>query len=46
MKKALLALVAVGVLGACTGSYKSGNCSYDFVLVKSLSLSGMIDSCK
>ena len=36
MKKVLLALAA------CTGSYKSGNCQYDFLLHKDISISKII----
>ena len=46
MKKVMLALAAVLVLGACTGSYKAGNCEYDFLLHKSISITGLIDSCR
>ena len=42
MKKALLALFAVLTLAACTGSYKSGNCEYDFLLHKDISISKII----
>lgn len=42
MKKFLLALFAVLTLTACTGSYKSGNCEYDFLLHKDLSISKII----
>ena len=42
MKKALLALFAVLTLAACTGSYKSGNCEYDFLLHKDISISKWI----
>ena len=42
MKKAILALVAVMALAACTGSYKSGNCEYDFLLHKDISISKII----
>ena len=42
MKKALLALFAVMTLAACTGSYKSGNCEYDFLLHKDISVSKII----
>lgn len=45
MKKVILALVAVGMLSACTGSYKSGNCEYDFLLHKDISISKIIGSC-
>ena len=39
MKKVMLALFAVMTLAACTGSYKSGNCEYDFLLHKDISIS-------
>ena len=39
MKKIMLALFAVLTLAACTGSYKSGNCEYDFLLHKDISVS-------
>ncbi len=42
MKKVILALFAVMTLAACTGSYKSGNCEYDFLLHKDISISKMI----
>ena len=42
MKKLLLALFAVMTLAACTGSYKSGNCEYDFLLHKDISISKII----
>ena len=45
MKKVLLALFAVLTLAACTGSYKSGNCEYDFLLHKDISISKLIGSC-
>ena len=41
-EKALLALFAVMTLAACTGSYKSGNCEYDFLLHKDISVSKII----
>ena len=42
MKKVILALFAVLTLAACTGSYKSGNCEYDFLLHKDISISKWI----
>ena len=42
MKKLILALFAVLTLAACTGSYKSGNCEYDFLLHKDISISKII----
>lgn len=42
MKKALLALVAVLTLSACGGYYKSGNCEYEFLLHKDISVSKII----
>ena len=45
MKKVMLALFAVLTLAACTGSYKSGNCEYDFLLHKDISISKWIGSC-
>lgn len=45
MKKVLLALFAVMTLAACTGSYHSGNCEYDFLLHKDISISKIIGSC-
>ena len=42
MKKIMLALLAVLTLAACTGSYKSGNCEYDFLLHKDISISKII----
>lgn len=42
MKKVMLALFAVMTLAACTGSYKSGNCEYDFLLHKDISISKII----
>ena len=45
MKKLMLALVAVLTLAACTGSYKQGNCEYDFLLHKDISISKLIGSC-
>lgn len=44
MKKIMLALFAVLTLAACTGSYKSGNCEYDFLLHKDISVSKIIGS--
>ncbi|MCR4918027.1 MAG: DUF4223 family protein [Alphaproteobacteria bacterium] len=44
MKKLILALFAVMTLAACTGSYKSGNCEYDFFLHKDISISKWIGS--
>ena len=44
-KKLLFALFAVLTLAACTGSYRSGNCEYDFLLHKDLSVSKWIGSC-
>jgi hypothetical protein len=45
MKKVMLVLLGVFVLSACTGSYKSGNCEYDFLLHKDISISKIIGSC-
>jgi hypothetical protein len=45
MKKVILALFAVLTLAACTGSYKSGNCEYDFLFHKDISISKWIGSC-
>lgn len=42
MKKVLLALFAVLTLSACTGTYKQGNCEYDFLLHKDISISKLI----
>ena len=42
MKKVMLALFAVLTLAACTGSYKQGNCEYDFLLHKDISISKLI----
>ena len=42
MKKVMLALFAVLTLAACTGSYKQGNCEYDFLLHKDISISKWI----
>lgn len=42
MKKLMLALFAVMTLAACTGSYKQGNCEYDFLLHKDISISKII----
>ena len=42
MKKVLLALFAVLTLSACMGHYKSGNCEYDFLLHKDISVSKII----
>ena len=42
MKKIMLALFAVLTLAACTGSYKSGNCEYDFLLHKDISISKIV----
>ena len=42
MKKIMLALFAVMTLAACTGSYKQGNCEYDFLLHKDISISKLI----
>ena len=44
MKKVILALFAVLTLAACTGSYRSGNCEYDFLLHKDISISKWIGS--
>jgi len=45
MKKALLALAAVLMLSACGGYYRSGNCEYEFLLHKDISISKLIGSC-
>lgn len=42
MKKIMLALFAVLTLSACMGHYKSGNCEYDFLLHKDISVSKII----
>lgn len=42
MKKIMLALFAVLTLAACTGTYKQGNCEYDFLLHKDISISKLI----
>ena len=42
MKKVMLALFAVLTLAACTGSYRQGNCEYDFLLHKDISISKWI----
>lgn len=42
MKKVMLALFAVMTLAACTGSYKSGNCEYHFLLHKDISISKIV----
>lgn len=42
MKKIMLMLFAVLTLSACTGTYKSGNCEYDFLLHKDISISKII----
>jgi len=42
MKKVMLALFAVLTLAACTGSYRQGNCEYDFLLHKDISISKII----
>ena len=44
MKKVILALVAVLTLSACMEHYKSGNCEYDFLLHKDISISKWIGS--
>ena len=43
MKKIMLALFAVMTLAACTGSYKSGNCEYHYLLHKDISISKIVD---
>lgn len=45
MRKALLALAAVLMLSACGGYYRSGNCEYEFLLHKDISISKLIGSC-
>ena len=42
MKKVMLALFAVLTLAACMGTYKQGNCEYDFLLHKDISISKLI----
>ena len=42
MKKVMLALFAVMTLAACTGSYKSGNCEYHYLLHKDISISKIV----
>ncbi|MCL2749243.1 MAG: DUF4223 family protein [Alphaproteobacteria bacterium] len=42
MKKIVLLSFAVLTLAACTGSYTSGNCKYDFLLHKDISISKLI----
>lgn len=42
MKKVMLALFAVLTLSACMGHYKQGNCEYDFLLHKDISISKWI----
>ncbi len=42
MKKLILALFAVLTLSACMGHYKSGNCEYDFLLHKDISISKIV----
>jgi hypothetical protein len=42
MKKLMLLGFAVLTLSACTGQYKSGNCEYDFLLHKDISISKVI----
>ena len=45
MKKLLLALFAVLTLASCGGYYKSGNCEYEFLFHKDISISKLINSC-
>ncbi len=45
MKKVILALFAVTLLSACGGFYKSGNCEYEFLFHKDISISKIIGSC-
>ncbi len=42
MKKIMFALFAVMTLAACTGSYKSGNCEYHYLLHKDISISKIV----
>ena len=42
MKKCLLALAAVLMLSACGGYYKQGNCEYEFLFHKDISISKII----
>lgn len=42
MKKLILALFAVLTLSACGGYYKSGNCEYEFLLHKDISISKIV----
>ncbi len=44
MKKLMLALAGVVVLGlgGCGGFYKSGNCEYEFLFHKDISISKLI----
>jgi hypothetical protein len=42
MKKVLLLGFAVLTLAACGGLYKSGNCEYEFLLHKDISISKLI----
>lgn len=46
MKKCLLALAAVLMLAACGGYYKQGNCEYEFLFHKDISISKIIGSCR
>ncbi|MBO7644982.1 MAG: DUF4223 family protein [Alphaproteobacteria bacterium] len=45
MRKILLVLFVALTLVACTGSYRSGNCEYDFLFHKDISISRIIGSC-
>ncbi|MBR5904321.1 MAG: DUF4223 family protein [Alphaproteobacteria bacterium] len=45
MKKLILALFAVLTLASCGGYYKQGNCEYEFLLHKDISISRIIGSC-
>lgn len=42
MKKVLLALLAVTALTACTGSYRQGNCDYDYLLHPAISITRLV----
>ena len=42
MKKIMLALFAVLTLSACGGYYKSGNCEYEFLLHKDISIAKIV----
>jgi len=42
MKKLLLLAIALGTLGACTGSYHDGKCDYHYLLHPQISITRLV----